>query len=216
MKLRCTLYLVRHGEVEPRDTFYGQLDVPLSARGTEQARAVAAVLATLPLGAVHCSDLSRALEGATLIAAPHGLAPQPSPAFREMSLGVLEGLARDEGLRRMPDVASRRYRDMWSYRFPEGENLADVEVRVWPALQPLLDGAGPDRPLVLVAHNSVNRVILGRVLGLTVDKVFDFDQDFGCLNRVDFHEGGARVKLLNWTPGWNATGTAPTAAESRA
>jgi alpha-ribazole phosphatase len=200
MKLRAPLYLVRHGEVEPRETFYGQLDVPLSMRGMEQARTVAKCLGSLPLGAVHCSDLSRAVEGATLIAAPCGLAPQPSAAFREMSLGVLEGLAREEGLRRMPDAASRRYRDMWSYRFPEGENLADVDARVWPALQSILDGAAPDRPLVLVAHNSVNRVILGRVLGLTLDKVFDFDQDFGCINRIDFGRDGARVKLLNWVP----------------
>ena len=195
------LLLVRHGEVEPRDIFYGQLDVPLSARGLEQARTVAASLAGLALGAVHCSDLSRAVDGATLIAAPHGLTPQPSPAFREMSLGVLEGLARAEGLRRLPEAATTRYRDMWSRRFPGGENLADVEARVWPALQPILDGAQPERPVVLVAHNSVNRVVLGRVLGLTIDRIFDFEQDFGCVNIVDFGSDGGRVTLLNWTPG---------------
>ncbi len=208
-----TLYLVRHGEVEPRRVFYGHLDVPLSARGLEQARAVAEALATAPLTAVCCSDLQRATQGAALIAAHHGLTPQADPAFREMSLGVLEGLARAEGLRRLPELASKRYRDMWEFRFPEGENLQEVAARVWPALEAVL-AANLGGTVVLVSHNSVNRVVLGRVLGLTIDRVFDFEQDFGCVNRVEL---GAerRVRLLNWTPGapvWSSVSPASSTA----
>jgi alpha-ribazole phosphatase len=197
---RTRLYLVRHGEVELHDTYYGHLDVPLSPRGLQQAQAVADAMSRLPLTAVHCSDLRRAVLGASLIAAGHDLAPTSSAAFREMSLGALEGLTHAEGQRRIPEVATRRYRDMGTHRFPDGENLADVEARVWPALEPIIAEARPDGQVVLVAHNSVNRVVLGRVLGLPLDRVFDFDQDFGCVNRIDFGAEGARVKLLNWTP----------------
>jgi len=76
-----------------------------------------------------------------------------------------------------------------------------VEARVWPALQRILDAAQVDESLVLVAHNSVIWVVLGCVLGLTLDRSFDFDLDFGSVSCVELHADGARVKLLNWTPG---------------
>jgi broad specificity phosphatase PhoE len=196
-----TLYLVRHGEVAARKRFYGHLDVPLSEAGLAQMEAVADALAEKPLVAVYASDLSRARIGAERIALRHGLVPRIDPAFREMSLGLLEGLGFDEGRTRLPELASKRYRDMWAYRFPGGENLQDVEARLWPALEPrLAEHAGES--FALVAHNSVNRLVLGRALGLPAGQVFELDQDFGCVNRVCYDaDGHARVALLNWTPG---------------
>jgi broad specificity phosphatase PhoE len=193
-----TLYLVRHGEVAPRRTFYGHLDVELSAAGLASLRVVAQVLAAIPVHAVYSSDLQRAAVGAALIAAAHGLSPRLDPAFREMSLGVLEGVSWDEGRARLPELATKRYRDMWDYRFPEGETLQDVAARVWPALEAAL-AAHDGGTVVLVSHNSVNRLVLGRYLGLAEGKIFDFDQDFGCINRVAL-DREPRVELLNWTP----------------
>ena len=40
--------------------------------------------------------------------------------------------------------------------------------------------------------------LLGDALGLPLDKVFDFAQDFGCINVIDYHRR-PRVRLLNWT-----------------
>ncbi len=195
------LYLVRHGEVASRKRFYGHLDVPLSEAGLAQMEAAADALAGQPLAAVYASDLSRAALGAERIAARHGLSPILDPAFREMSLGELEGVLIVEAHARLPELASKRYRDMWSYRFPGGENLMDVAARLFPALDArLAEHAG--QTLALVAHNSVNRLALARALGLPEGQVFDFDQDFGCVNRIRYEAGAAaRVQLLNWTPG---------------
>jgi broad specificity phosphatase PhoE len=195
------LYLVRHGAVSPDQRFYGQLDLPLSEVGREQMRKVTDVLAPLKAAAIHCSDLLRAKESAQIIAAPHGLEPIPDAAFREMHLGVLEGLSHEEALERYPDLASKRYQDMWRFRFPDGENLEDVAARARPALASLLAAHPSDEEvLILVAHNSVNRVLLGDELGLPLSRVFRFAQDFGCVNRIDYKKDRARVSLLNWTP----------------
>jgi alpha-ribazole phosphatase len=193
------LYLVRHGEVEAGGKFYGHLDVPLSARGLEQMRAAAEALAPLEVAEVASSDLARAVDGARFIAERHGLAPVLDPAFREMSLGVLEGLPFSEARRLHPELARKRYADMWVHRFPEGENLADVEARVLPRLEELL-ARNEGRTVVLVAHNSVNRILLGRALGLPLEKVFGFSLDFGCVSWLE-HGPHPRVGLLNWTPG---------------
>ena len=43
-----------------------------------------------------CSDLKRAHETAEIICAPLGLVPEPTAALRECSLGVFEGMHKDE------------------------------------------------------------------------------------------------------------------------
>ncbi len=200
-----TLYLVRHGEVDSDGCFYGHMDVQLSERGRRQAENVARTLATVPLRAIQASDLTRASEGARLIAERHGLTPSTDPAYREMSLGLMEGVPYDEARRRHPELATKRYSDMYAYRFPGGgENMADVEARAMPALDRLLR-AHPGQAVALVAHNSVNRVIVGRALGLELAGVFDFVQDFCCVNIITYKlsEDGEltpRVELMNWTP----------------
>ena len=201
MSSATILYLVRHGEVATAKRFYGHLDVPLSEVGLVQMEAAADALAGQPIAAVLASDLSRATIGAERIAGRHGLSPICDPAFREMSLGELEGVGFEDARARVPEIAAKRYRDMWSYRFPGGENLIDVAARVFPALDARLEEHAGST-LVLVAHNSVNRLVLGRALGLPDGQVFDFDQDFGAVSRVRYDaDGQARVQLLNWTPG---------------
>ena len=200
------LFLIRHGQVEQDGIFYGQLDVELSETGRVQLQDAAEALSGEKLAAIYCSDLRRTVEGAASVAVPHGLEPVQDEAFREMHLGLLEGVPYLEARERLPELANRRYQDMWEYRFPGGgENLQDLAARVNPALDSLL-GRHPQDSVALVAHNSPNRVILGQALGLPLRDVFDFSQDFGCINRIDYKiadgaRAGAKVRLMNWTPG---------------
>ena len=90
------LYLIRHGETEGADTkqYKGHIDVPLSENGIKQMKRVASFITDrvmghgswrkkilplapcpLPLGAVYCSDLTRAVKSAEIIARPHVLKP---------------------------------------------------------------------------------------------------------------------------------------------
>jgi alpha-ribazole phosphatase len=194
------LFLIRHGEVTTKKIYYGHLDVPLSPEGVRQLQAAADALTEVKLAAIYTSDLCRAAEGARLIAAPHQLEVQSNAAFREMNLGMLEGLSWNEVRQQHPELAQKRYRDMLSFRFPGGgENLQDVAERVEPALQSLLT-QHPEATIALVAHNSVNRIILGQALGLPLSRVFGFGQSFGCVNRILYAEECC-VELLNWTPG---------------
>lgn len=198
--VRTTLILVRHGEIASFDHFYGHLDVGLSPAGLAQAEAVASALSEVTLDAVYSSDLQRARAGAELLASPRGLTVRTDAAFREMSLGVLEGRRRDEPHPQHPDTLGKQYADMVDYAFPEGETFRDVAARLRPALAQLLaEHAG--RAVALVAHNSVNRIIIGDALGMPLESVFNFRQSFGCVNLIEYGPPrGARLLLLNWTP----------------
>src|SRR5262245_59241478 len=93
MSTTTHLYLARHGEVRGAgEVFYGHEDLALSTHGAAQASALSAKLRGVRFEAVYASDLTRAIETAAIIAAPHRLEVQTIPALREMSLGILEGL----------------------------------------------------------------------------------------------------------------------------
>jgi broad specificity phosphatase PhoE len=212
------LLLVRHGEVAAFDRFYGHHDVGLSPAGVAQAEAVARALAGVTVHAVYSSDLARARAGAQLIADARGLIVQASAAFREMSLGVLEGRRRDEPHPHHPETLGKQYADMVDYAFPGGESFRDVAARLRPAVTALL-AAHAAQTVALVAHNSVNRIVLGDALGIALEGVFCFQQSFGCINVLDYPGGAgaggpARLRLLNWIPGGPipATSLPPVAA----
>src|SRR5438105_5656365 len=93
-----TLVLVRHGETDwnAERRWQGHTDVPLNARGREQARSLAEELADQPIEAIYASDLSRARETAEIVAARLRLPVVVDPDLREIDAGSLEGLTREE------------------------------------------------------------------------------------------------------------------------
>jgi alpha-ribazole phosphatase/probable phosphoglycerate mutase len=48
----------------------------------------------------------------------------------------------------------------------------------------------------VVGHGGVNRVILLDVIGAPLDRLFHIEQDFGCLNVIDYYPDGASVVAL--------------------
>ncbi|MEM6991202.1 MAG: histidine phosphatase family protein [Myxococcota bacterium] len=182
------LYLLRHGEPMRRDLFYGHYDIALSERGQAQAEAQGRALADSPVEAVYTSDLSRARFGAEAVARPHGLSPVVDPALREMHLGRLENVPYADGLRNEPALAGRSYRDMLDFRMPEGgESVRDVGARVMPVVDAVARRhASEHRPrVVLVAHNTVTRVVLSHAATGSPDAYGAFSQSYGAINRVD-------------------------------
>jgi broad specificity phosphatase PhoE len=93
-----TLLFVRHGETDwnSERRWQGHADVPLNARGREQARALAERLAGERVDAIYTSDLSRARETAEAVAAHLDLEVVVDPDLREIDVGPLEGLIFDE------------------------------------------------------------------------------------------------------------------------
>jgi alpha-ribazole phosphatase/probable phosphoglycerate mutase len=194
------LYLARHGEVQGAgEYFYGHDDVPLSPRGAAQAMALAGRLTGTELSAVYASDLRRTVEFARAIAAPHALEVQPLKELREMSLGILEGISFREARERHPELASRPYSSMIDFRMPGGESLREVAERVRPAVAGLLE-RHRGQSFLVAGHNSTNRILLADALGVGLEGMFGFGQDFGCLNVIRYGERRARVMLLNERP----------------
>ncbi|MDQ3057664.1 MAG: histidine phosphatase family protein, partial [Pseudomonadota bacterium] len=81
---------------------------------------------------------------------------------------------------------------------PEGESLQHVLDRAWPALVTAAEGMGSDDTLLVVAHDAVNRVLLCRVLGIPLAKLWTFRQAPTTLNLLEGADvGHLEVVRLN-------------------
>jgi broad specificity phosphatase PhoE len=125
------VWLVRHAApTTPTGITVGAGDPPLSVSGLAHARATAASLAERPVSRVWSSDLRRAIETATLIAAPHGLAVESTPALREFDFGAWEGRDLRDLWREDPLAARAWEADITDAPRSFGESVRDLESRV--------------------------------------------------------------------------------------
>jgi broad specificity phosphatase PhoE len=68
----------------------------------------------------------------------------------------------------------------------------------WGALVECL--LAPGQGVLVVAHGGVNRFLLAHLAGLPLERFLAFDQDFGCVNVIDFVRGGRPfVRAINAT-----------------
>jgi glucosyl-3-phosphoglycerate phosphatase len=153
------LLAVRHGETtfNAAGRLTGQLDPPLTARGREQAAALAPLLAGrrfdrfVHSGARRAADtLALARDAAGLGAAP---AAEVDPRWRERSFGTLEGEPRDAWVQPPDDLDATP---------PGGESYRALAARVLAAVDDLrADAARAGRPLdvLLCAHSGVLRML---------------------------------------------------------
>jgi alpha-ribazole phosphatase len=199
MTEKTRIYLIRHGEVEGAETprYYGQADVPLSERGIGQYHQLKERLAATRISACYTSDLSRCAAGAEIICSRIGLTPLRERNLRELDIGIWEGKSSAELMAEYPQEWRARLADMANYRAPRGECLSDLSDRVMPVIKGIASRHQGEEVLV-VAHGGTNRVILLNAIGAPLSSLFSIEQDYCCVNIIDYYTDGASVvKLLN-------------------
>ncbi|MBW8804342.1 MAG: histidine phosphatase family protein [Catenulisporales bacterium] len=193
------LILLRHGETEwsraGRHT--GLTDLPLTARGEDQARAAAKLLAERSLAAVYTSPLSRAMRTAEL-AGLTGAVPEPD--LLEWDYGGYEGVTTDEIHHTRPGWYLWNDGVVPGDAEHPGESLEQVGARVDRVLarvRPMLaDGEG-EEDVCLVAHGHVLRIVCARWLGLPPAGGRYFRLDTATVSRLGFEHARPVVDGLN-------------------
>lgn len=194
------LYLIRHGatELTAEDRFAGAIDVKLSEQGKEQARLLGKRLAREHIAAIYASPMTRTINTAELIAAPHGLPVTHIDALREIAHGRWEGRTRAEVEQEFTEEYNRWELDPYTFAPVGGESGLDVIARALPALLHLVE-QHPGSTFVVVSHKATIRLLLSSLLGFDPRKYRDrLDQSPAALNVLDFKDVTyARLTLFN-------------------
>ena len=180
------ILLVRHGETawNREGRYQGRTDVPLSPEGERQVVALAARLAAIPLTLAVASPLARARVTAEAIVAGRGLELDLDGGLVEISHGGWEGqLATDVKRDHAAMFAAWKGEPTRNLAAgPGAESLGDVEDRAWPVLARVCSRLTGSQVALIAAHDAVNRVLLCRVLGLPLTRVWAFRQAPATLN----------------------------------
>ena len=210
-----TLVLTRHGltpRSDPEQHLGQRIDIELSPAGQAQAVALAVRLAHVRFEQIYTSPLVRARETASIIAqrSPGKLSIEADPRLREMDYGHWEGLTYAQIDAR--DLAERQAWEADPARIPcpGGESGDDVAARVSSFLVDLLaahdahPGTDPaiERPVLAVAHSSLNRILVCVALGIAIREFrLRLQQSQANLTALRFEHGSgpgdARLILLN-------------------
>ncbi len=238
------LLLTRHGMTTAGGgtMLGGQLDVELSNDGRTEAAALERRLAGVRVDRIISSPMLRALETAQIVAA--GRPVEVEERLREMDYGRWEGLLSAEIDARDPELRARWEHDPAATRTPGGELGEDVAARTRHFLVDLLAAEAPPTPgegharrspdpggsrpetteaaaeaqgerrVLVVAHGTVNRILLCVALGVPVrDFRRRFLQDQANLTLLRFEAGdtpdGAQLVLANDVAHLRHTGQAP-------
>jgi broad specificity phosphatase PhoE len=194
------LFLVRHGAttLTAEDRFSGAVGVDLSDEGRRQVRSLAQRLSHEKIGAVYTSPLSRTLETAQILAAPHKLPLIQRDGLREISHGRWEGLTRRDVEVRYPDEYEAWNTDPFTFA-PEGaESGVSVLARALPVIREVvLSHVGEN--VIVVSHKATLRLLISSLLGFDARGYRDrLDQSPACLNVMDFRDVvRARLMLFN-------------------
>jgi glucosyl-3-phosphoglycerate phosphatase len=143
-------------------------DVPLNAVGRAQADVLTKRLKYLRIKAIYSSDLLRARQVADRIAAEYRLTPVYDARLREVDIGPLGTLTKEEARVRFPD---ERYRtSSLSYDFSDigGEMRSQVIARQELVFREILEAhgssiSGQDPTVAVVGHGTALRTILEHI-----------------------------------------------------
>jgi probable phosphoglycerate mutase len=189
--------MVRHGETawNAQGRVQGQTDVPLSAVGESQARAVRAALAGERFAALYASDLSRVRQTAAPVAALLGLPVRLEPRLRERHYGKFETLTYAEARARLPeDYARFRARDP-DYDFGSGESLRAFHERAVACVAGIAARHAGAAVLVFT-HGGVLEMVHRHAHGTGISAPRDFEIPNAALNWIEI--GPRRWRVRAW------------------
>ena len=211
-----TLVLTRHGSTprsDPEQHLGQGIDVGLSDVGRAAAQALGARLRGVAFDRIVSSPLRRTMETAAFLAASRTI--EADPRVAEMDYGEWEGLTYAQIEARDLELRRRWEADPAAVPCPGGESGNEVAARVRSFLADAIgdatgsgdatrsDGAERGRRILVVAHATLNRILLCVALGVPVRGFRRrFQQDPANLTVLRFSRGveaGALLILANDT-----------------
>ncbi|MFH1749461.1 MAG: histidine phosphatase family protein [bacterium] len=178
------LYITRHGETDfNKDGKYlGRKDVSLNSIGIVQAKQLVKKASGFNIEVIYCSPLKRAIETAEFIKSKHNCEIIIDDHFIERSVGVYEGLMKEEARNKYPDLYERNITRIFNEAPPNGETINKVVERVFSGLD-RIKKQNKFSKIMIVTHGFVAK---------TINKYFNpqiSEQDF-----FDFNLSNSEIK----------------------
>jgi 2,3-bisphosphoglycerate-dependent phosphoglycerate mutase len=195
------LFLMRHGQsvYNLQNRFTGDLDVPLTSAGMNEAKAAAIKLKAYRIDIAYTSKLERAIDTLQFIldAGKNKHIPVvQNEALNERNYGDLQGLNKAEVDKQYGEAQVLLWRRSYNITPPGGESLKDTAARVLPFFHSVIfPNLMKGLNVLVVAHGNSLRAIIKELdaindedfMNLNIDTgkvyLYRFDPDFKITDR---------------------------------
>ncbi|MHA1506642.1 MAG: histidine phosphatase family protein [Candidatus Asgardarchaeia archaeon] len=191
------LIIIRHGETidNVRDIIQGQRHGKLTERGKEQVRKLALRLKDEKIDVIFSSDLGRARETTEEVAKFHKVPIYYTPELRERSFGIFEGRPMEEARKAIRESGLSKI----EFKPEGGESLIDLRKRAQRFLDKILKEYD-DETILISSHSNFNKMLLGALLGISIEESLKIKQDNACLNIIEISNPlNCKVHVINST-----------------
>ena len=191
------LVLIRHGESQwnLENRFTGWVDVPLTPKGEEEARAAGQKLKTFQFDCAFTSVLMRAQNTLRIVLEEIGQTGIPikeDKALNERMYGELQGLNKAETAQKFGDEQVKIWRRSFDVPPPGGESLKDTAARVLPYYESqILPELLANKTVLIVAHGNSLRSLVMRLEDLSREAVLELNIPTGAPLFYDMDANGA-------------------------
>lgn len=193
------IILARHGHVDwiAPERFRGRAELPLSNLGQRQAEALGHRIAqSWKPDAIYTSSLSRCVHTGEAISRATGAPTDVLNSLADTHYGQWQGLTHEEVRSRWPDELRIWFETPDLALIPDGETLAEVLARAIKVLQVVLRQHN-GQTIVLVGHDSINRILLLHCLGLPLARYWRIKQEPCCVNEISSEGGDFTIHRVN-------------------
>ena len=90
----------------------------------------------------------------------------------EINAGICDGMTYDEVKEKYPEIHKKRKEDKFNFRYPIGESYRDIIERIKPFI---LEIESLEKPILIICHNAICRVIYSYLLNLPQEEIPFFD-----------------------------------------
>ena len=190
------LVLLRHGESQwnLENRFTGWVDVPLSAKGIEEAKQAGEKLRGFTFDRAFSSVLTRANETLRIVLEVLGQTKIPiekDKALNERMYGDLQGLNKAETAKKYGDAQVKIWRRSYDVKPPGGESLKDTAERALPYYEKmvkphLLQG----ETIIIAAHGNSLRALVMELDQLAKEEVLELNIPTGVPLLYEFDASG--------------------------
>jgi broad specificity phosphatase PhoE len=197
------IILTRHGHVDwiAPERYRGRAELTLSELGQQQIKANAhRIASTWQPAAIYTSPMGRCIETGRAIAEAlqSKIVPSTLDGLNDIDYGLWQGLTKIEVQEKWPRESKAWHTTPHLTEIPHGETLAAVLARLTHGLYGILH-QHVDETIVLVGHDSVNRVLLMHAMGLPLSCYWHFKQDPCSITEIDFKDDIFYINSLNET-----------------
>ena len=175
------LVIFRHGQSvwNLANKFTGWVDVALSEKGIEEAKAAGEKLKGIHFDAGYSSDLKRAQDTLTIaleVCKQSNIPITYNKALNERMYGDLQGLDKGETAAKFGENQVKIWRRSYDIAPPNGESLKDTAARVIPYFEKeIAPKLVANKNIVIVAHGNSLRALIMHLEKMTPEQILEFE-----------------------------------------